>query len=88
MLDYVRSCSDYCTVCLSATLVMTVTATDADKAGTINSQISYTIVEQGPLGSPDMFYMNKATGEIFVKLSTLDREVSHLKSNMKTGLLA
>ena len=51
---------------------MKVNATDADKPGTLHSQIAYSIVA----GGGSMFYINQKTGEIHVKQETLDREVS------------
>lgn len=47
---------------------MTITATDADEG--IYAEITYSIVEGG-----SMFYIDTETGNIYVKLDTLDREV-------------
>lgn len=55
------------------TLVMKITATDADEPNTLNSKISYRIVSQEPASSP-VFYLNKDTGEIYTTSITLDRE--------------
>lgn len=55
------------------TYVMTITATDADEG--IYAEIAYSIVEQSPAGGGNMFYIDKETGQIHVKLNTLDREV-------------
>ncbi|XP_051019116.1 desmoglein-2 [Acomys russatus] len=55
------------------TLVMKVSATDADEPNTLNSKISYRIVSQEPANSP-VFYLNKDTGEIYTTSFTLDRE--------------
>ncbi|KAL6491068.1 hypothetical protein MHYP_G00014130 [Metynnis hypsauchen] len=55
------------------TYVLNITATDADAPGTLHSMISYTIVEQNPPGA-FMFYINQASGKIYVQLNTLDRE--------------
>lgn len=60
---------------LSDTLVMKITATDADEPNTLNSKISYRIVSQEPASSP-VFYLNKDTGEIYTTSITLDREVN------------
>uniref|UniRef100_A0A8C2VNY3 Cadherin domain-containing protein n=1 Tax=Chinchilla lanigera TaxID=34839 RepID=A0A8C2VNY3_CHILA len=55
------------------TLVMKITATDADEPNTMNSKISYRIVSQEP-AYPPVFYLNKDTGEIYTTSITLDRE--------------
>lgn len=57
------------------TLVMKISATDADEPNTLNSKISYRIVSQEP-AYPPVFYLNKDTGEIYTTSFTLDREVS------------
>lgn len=57
------------------TLVMKITATDADEPNTINSKISYRIVSQEP-PYPVVFHLNTDTGEIFTT-SALDREVNY-----------
>ncbi|KAM4605608.1 desmoglein-2-like protein [Polymixia lowei] len=56
----------------AGTVVMRVTATDADEANTLFSQIYYTIVEKTV--SDRMFSINYATGEIMVRQTTIDRE--------------
>ncbi|XP_008567839.1 PREDICTED: desmoglein-2 [Galeopterus variegatus] len=55
------------------TLVMKITATDADEPNTMNSKISYRIVSQEP-AYPPVFYLNKDTGEIYTTSIPLDRE--------------
>lgn len=55
---------------------MKVNATDADMPNTPHTQIAYTIIEQSPAGSGNMFYVNQETGAIHVRLNSLDREVS------------
>lgn len=55
------------------TLVMKITATDADDPQTLNSKISYRIVSQEPANTP-VFYLNKDTGEIYTTSFALDRE--------------
>nr|AAH44848.1 Dsg2 protein [Mus musculus] len=55
------------------TLVMKITATDADDPETLNAKVSYRIVSQEPANS-HMFYLNKDTGEIYTTSFTLDRE--------------
>lgn len=48
---------------------------DDDQSGTINAEISYTIVSQEPEGTGHMFTLEEKTGKLFVKEPTLDREV-------------
>ncbi|XP_036611715.1 desmoglein-2 [Trichosurus vulpecula] len=55
------------------TLVMKVSATDADEKGHINSQISYKIVSQEP-AQPFVFFLDKDKGEILTTTFLLDRE--------------
>ncbi|XP_036881131.2 desmoglein-2 [Manis javanica] len=55
------------------TLVMKISATDADEPNTLNSKISYRLVSQEP-AYPPVFHLNKDTGEIFTTSITLDRE--------------
>ncbi|XP_048219324.1 desmoglein-2-like [Perognathus longimembris pacificus] len=55
------------------TLVMKLTATDADEPNTMNSKISYRILSQEPT-YPPVFHLNKDTGEIYTTSFTLDRE--------------
>lgn len=55
------------------TLVMKITATDADEPNTQNSKISYKVVSQEP-PYPPVFYLNKDTGEVYTTSITLDRE--------------
>uniref|UniRef100_A0A673ZMS9 Desmoglein-2-like n=1 Tax=Salmo trutta TaxID=8032 RepID=A0A673ZMS9_SALTR len=54
------------------TVVMKVTATDADEVNSLHSQIYYSIVEKS--SSDKMFAINYQTGEILVRSTTLDRE--------------
>ncbi|XP_029355863.1 desmoglein-4-like [Echeneis naucrates] len=56
------------------TFVMQVIGRDNDQAGTINSQISYSIVSQEPEGTGPMFSIDEKTGKMYVKEATLDRE--------------
>uniref|UniRef100_UPI0037E909E1 desmoglein-2-like protein n=1 Tax=Semicossyphus pulcher TaxID=241346 RepID=UPI0037E909E1 len=53
-------------------VVMKVNATDNDQENTLNSKISYSIVQQS--NTEGMFYMNSQTGEVMVRQNTLDRE--------------
>ncbi|KAF4070847.1 hypothetical protein AMELA_G00278230 [Ameiurus melas] len=57
------------------TLVMQVTAEDADEQGTPNAKIAYSILKQIPEESGPMFTIDRDTGEIYVKEHTMDREV-------------
>ncbi|XP_071342908.1 uncharacterized protein [Trachinotus anak] len=56
------------------TFVMQIEGKDNDQAGTINSEISYSIVGQEPEGIGHMFTIDQKTGKLYVKESTLDRE--------------
>ncbi|KAM8967752.1 desmoglein-4-like [Pelodytes ibericus] len=55
------------------TLVMKMTATDADEEGTVNALIAYRIISQSPF-DPPMFFMNKDSGEVFTMTNLIDRE--------------
>ncbi|KAI4565050.1 hypothetical protein MJG53_021087, partial [Ovis ammon polii x Ovis aries] len=55
------------------TLVVKLSATDADEDNHLNSKIAYKIVSQEPAGSP-MFIMNRYTGEVRTTSNLLDRE--------------
>lgn len=55
---------------------MQIEGKDDDEAGTINSEIVYTIISQEPAGKGHMFTIDKKTGKLFVKEPTLDREVT------------
>lgn len=57
---------------------MQIEGRDDDQPGTINSEISYRIVRQEPTGIGHMFRIDAKTGKLFVKESTLDREVTHM----------
>ncbi|XP_023671496.2 desmoglein-2-like protein isoform X1 [Paramormyrops kingsleyae] len=58
-----------------ATYILNVTATDDDDPDTLNSKISYSIIQQNP-GGNSMFYIKGASGQIYVRLPTLDRETT------------
>ncbi|XP_072008124.1 desmoglein-4-like [Engystomops pustulosus] len=60
--------------CKANTLVMQITASDADEENTVNSQIAYRILSQNP-GDPPMFIMNQYTGQVFTMSNQLDREM-------------
>lgn len=55
---------------------MRIRATDADEEGTINSKIAYSIIKQTPAESRNMFSIDGATGNVYVKEKILDREVT------------
>uniref|UniRef100_F7EP22 Desmoglein 2 n=1 Tax=Monodelphis domestica TaxID=13616 RepID=F7EP22_MONDO len=55
------------------TLVMKISATDADEKNHINSQVSYKIVSQEP-AQPFVFFLDKDKGEILTTAFLLDRE--------------
>lgn len=57
---------------------MQIQGKDGDQAGTINAEISYSIISQEPEGTGHMFTLDKKTGKLYVKEPTLDREVSVL----------
>uniref|UniRef100_A0A3Q4G8P9 Si:ch73-74h11.1 n=1 Tax=Neolamprologus brichardi TaxID=32507 RepID=A0A3Q4G8P9_NEOBR len=54
--------------------VMQLEGKDKDQAGTINAEISYSIVSQKPEGTGHMFHLDEKTGKLYVKEPTLDRE--------------
>ncbi|KAJ7338773.1 hypothetical protein JRQ81_012675 [Phrynocephalus forsythii] len=56
------------------TLVMKITATDADEPNTLNSKIAYKIVSQTP-GGPSKFILKSESGELHLA-NVLDREES------------
>ncbi|XP_044538802.1 desmoglein-2 [Gracilinanus agilis] len=55
------------------TLVMKISATDADEENHVNSQVSYKIVSQEP-AQPFVFFLDKDKGEILTTAFILDRE--------------
>ncbi|XP_032381194.1 uncharacterized protein LOC116695185 isoform X2 [Etheostoma spectabile] len=54
--------------------VMQIEGKDDDEAGTVNSQIYYSIASQEPRGTGHMFTIDHRTGKVYVKEATLDRE--------------
>ncbi|KAI5627209.1 desmoglein-2, partial [Silurus asotus] len=60
-------------LCLSDTYVIVVTASDADDNTTDNAKIAYQIIQQEPVGEM-MFNIHRSSGEIKVRMNTLDRE--------------
>uniref|UniRef100_A0A7N5ZYP5 Cadherin domain-containing protein n=1 Tax=Anabas testudineus TaxID=64144 RepID=A0A7N5ZYP5_ANATE len=56
------------------TFVMQIKGKDDDQAGTINAEISYSIISQEPEGTNHMFTIDEKTGKLYVKEPTLDRE--------------
>ncbi|XP_072462711.1 desmoglein-4 [Notamacropus eugenii] len=59
--------------CATNTLVIKLSATDADEENHLNSKIAYKIISQEPAGSP-LFILNRYTGEIRTMTNYLDRE--------------
>ncbi|XP_044538829.1 desmoglein-4 [Gracilinanus agilis] len=59
--------------CATNTLVMKLSATDADEENHLNSKIAYKIISQEPAGSP-LFILNRYTGEIRTMTNYIDRE--------------
>uniref|UniRef100_F7AHJ2 Desmoglein 4 n=1 Tax=Ornithorhynchus anatinus TaxID=9258 RepID=F7AHJ2_ORNAN len=55
------------------TLVVKLSATDADEENNLNSKIAFKIISQEPAGAP-MFILNRYTGEIRTMTNFLDRE--------------
>lgn len=56
------------------TFVMQIEGKDDDAEGSPNAEIAYRIVSQEPQGTGSMFRVDKATGKLYVKEPTLDRE--------------
>lgn len=63
---------------------MQIEGQDDDEDGTINAEIAYSIISQEPEGSGPMFTIDEKTGKLYVKESTLDREVRLLFTAQKT----
>uniref|UniRef100_J3SC32 Desmoglein-2-like n=1 Tax=Crotalus adamanteus TaxID=8729 RepID=J3SC32_CROAD len=61
-------------LCEVGTLVLKISATDADEPNTPNSQIAFKIISQEP-DDPNAFVINKATGEVRTASFQLDREL-------------
>uniref|UniRef100_A0A5F8GV57 Desmoglein 4 n=1 Tax=Monodelphis domestica TaxID=13616 RepID=A0A5F8GV57_MONDO len=59
--------------CAANTLVVKLSATDADEENHLNSKIAYKIISQEPSGSP-LFILNRYTGEIRTMTNYIDRE--------------
>uniref|UniRef100_A0A803JA93 Desmoglein 2 n=1 Tax=Xenopus tropicalis TaxID=8364 RepID=A0A803JA93_XENTR len=55
------------------TLVLQLNATDADDPNTINAKLAYKVISQEP-GDIQIFEINKDTGEVYSKVSNIDRE--------------
>ncbi|XP_060769704.1 desmoglein-2-like protein [Neoarius graeffei] len=66
------------------TSVIAITAYDADEPGTLNSKIAYRIIQQEPAGKP-MFKIKRSSGEIKVRMNTLDRETQETYKLIITG---
>ncbi|MCJ8731257.1 hypothetical protein PDJAM_G00197420 [Pangasius djambal] len=66
------------------THVIVITAIDADEQGTPHSQIAYKIIQQEPAGQA-MFKIEQSSGEIKVRMNTLDRETQETYRLIITG---
>ncbi|KAB5579050.1 hypothetical protein PHYPO_G00190260 [Pangasianodon hypophthalmus] len=64
--------------------VIVITAVDGDKEGTPHSQIAYKIIQQEPAGQ-EMFKIEQSSGEIKVRINTLDRETQEQYRLIITG---
>lgn len=63
---------------------MQIEGKDDDQAGTINAELSYSIISQEPEGTGHMFTIDEKTGKVYVKEPSLDREVRLLLTAQKT----
>ncbi|XP_053537555.1 desmoglein-2-like protein isoform X2 [Ictalurus punctatus] len=66
------------------TSVIAIQADDADEQGTVCSQITYRVIQQKPAGEK-MFQIDQSSGEIKVKMNTLDREKQETYQLIITG---
>ncbi|XP_007951640.1 desmoglein-4, partial [Orycteropus afer afer] len=66
------------------TLVVKISATDADEDNNLNSKIAYKILSQEPAGAP-MFILNRYTGEVRTMSSFLDREQHSMYNLLVSG---
>lgn len=66
------------------TMVIEITAFDADEQGTPNSKIAYKVVQQEPDGEM-MFKIERSSGKIVVKMNSLDREVRAAVTEIQTS---
>ncbi|KAF5892315.1 desmoglein-2-like, partial [Clarias magur] len=66
------------------TLVMIITATDADEENSPHSQIAYNVGYQEPDGMR-MFKIERSSGEVRVRVNTLDRETQDTYKLIITG---
>ncbi|KAF4088862.1 hypothetical protein AMELA_G00059540 [Ameiurus melas] len=66
------------------TSVIIIKADDADEKDSPNSQITYKVIQQKPAGEM-MFQIQQSSGEIKVKMSTLDREKQETYQLIITG---
>ncbi|XP_062986740.1 desmoglein-2 [Elgaria multicarinata webbii] len=62
-------------MCELGTLVMKISATDADEPNNLNSKIAYRIVSQGPSQANSVFQIDRSTGEVRTSTLQLDREM-------------
>ncbi|XP_006835190.1 PREDICTED: desmoglein-4 [Chrysochloris asiatica] len=66
------------------TLVVKLSATDADEDNHLNSKIAYKIISQEPAGAP-MFILNRYTGEVRTMSNFLDREKHSMYNLLVSG---
>ncbi|KAM6218525.1 desmoglein-4 [Rhynchocyon petersi] len=66
------------------TLVIKLSATDADEDNHLNSKIAYKIISQEPAGAP-MFILNRYTGEVRTTSRFLDREQHSMYTLLVSG---
>ncbi|KAK2860149.1 hypothetical protein Q7C36_004315 [Tachysurus vachellii] len=66
------------------TYVISITATDIDEKDTLHTQIAYNVIQQEPAGEK-MFTIDRTTGEIKVRINTLDRETHETYRLIITG---
>ncbi|XP_075389356.1 desmoglein-4 [Tenrec ecaudatus] len=70
--------------CDANTLVVKLSATDADEDNHLNSKIAYKIISQEPASAP-MFILNRYTGEVRTMSSFLDREEHSVYNLLVSG---
>ncbi|GAA6089837.1 desmoglein-2-like isoform X2 [Tachysurus ichikawai] len=66
------------------TYIISITAIDIDEQDTLQSQIVYDVIQQEPAGEK-MFKIDRTTGEIKVRINTLDRETHETYRLIITG---
>ncbi|XP_027026619.2 desmoglein-2-like isoform X1 [Tachysurus fulvidraco] len=66
------------------TYIISITAVDIDEQDTLHSQIVYNVIQQEPAGEK-MFKIDRTTGQIKVRINTLDRETHETYRLLITG---